>query len=155
MAWRPNEYFVEGELDNTEPNKVTGWMKFKGLNKKVQFDLVGNFHRDIRGARIRLTGHPTTKGARSYMKSFSLIQTGEVGDITAGLPPADYGSSPYIEWYGDENGRVVLELGKDDVEILTPPIPACESDPIDRGEQEKKMVKFLKGLVESFDENNE
>lgn len=39
MAWRPNQYLVEGELDNTQPNKVTGWMQFAGLKEKVTFDL--------------------------------------------------------------------------------------------------------------------
>ncbi len=28
MAWRPTEYLLEGELDNTTPGKVTGWMQF-------------------------------------------------------------------------------------------------------------------------------
>ena len=31
MAWRPNRYLLEGELDNTQPGKVTGWMRFAGL----------------------------------------------------------------------------------------------------------------------------
>ena len=39
MAWRPNEQFVCGELDNTVPNKVTGWMQFAGMKEKVVFDL--------------------------------------------------------------------------------------------------------------------
>lgn len=154
MAWRPNEYFVEGVLDNTEPNKVTGWMKFRGLGKKVQFNLTGDFHRDIRGARIRLIGNPVTKGSRSYMRGFAINQTGTVGDITAGLPPADYVSYPYIEWYSEENGRVVLELDSTDVEVLTPPIPACESDPIDRDEQNEKMINFLTGIAEALNENS-
>jgi hypothetical protein len=30
MAWRPSEYLIDGELDNTTPGKVTGWMRFAG-----------------------------------------------------------------------------------------------------------------------------
>jgi len=56
MAWRPTEYLIEACLDNSVPNKVTGWMKFAGMNEKVIFDLEGNFHRDIRGAKVRLRG---------------------------------------------------------------------------------------------------
>ena len=41
MAWRPTECFITGELDNTVPNKVTGWMQFAGMNEKVTFDLEG------------------------------------------------------------------------------------------------------------------
>jgi hypothetical protein len=56
MAWRPNEQFIEAVLDNTVSGKVIGWMRFTGIKEKVIFDLEGNFHRDIRGARVRLRG---------------------------------------------------------------------------------------------------
>ena len=79
MAWRPNEQFVEGVLDNTAPGKVTGWMKFAGLKETVVLDLEGNFHRDIRGAKVRLCGDgeaANPEDARQYMQSFSPIQKG-------------------------------------------------------------------------------
>ena len=151
MAWRPAEYLIEGELDNTHPGKVTGWMKFAGKKEKVTFDLEGNFHRDIRGAKIRFTGdaYEDQKDihGEKYMEGFALHQTGNVGDITAGLPPQDYVEYPYIEWYSEANGRVVLELEKSQVELLTQPIPACESDPIRRKEQAENMAGFLCGLA--------
>jgi len=31
MAWRPTQYVQEGELDNSCPKKVTGWIKFAGM----------------------------------------------------------------------------------------------------------------------------
>ena len=152
MAWRPTEFLVQGELDNTTLGKVTGWMEFAGIKGKVTFDLKGNFHRDIRGAKIRFTGDAMDNepDAEAYMQGFARHQTGEVGDITAGLPPADYVSYPYIEWYGDQNGRVVLELEADQIEVISKPIPACESDPISREEQNHNMVKFLGGLAQEL-----
>jgi hypothetical protein len=113
---------LEGELDNTSPGKVTGWMLFAGLPAKVTFDLDGDFHRDIRGTLIRLQGPAQTQppAAAEYMEGLSLHQTGKVGDITAGLPPQDYVSYPYIEWYGEENGRVVIELEPGSVSIIPP-----------------------------------
>ncbi len=148
MAWRPTEHLIEGELDNTSPGRVTGWMRFAGMDEKVTFDLQGNFHRDIRGAKIHLTGdgQADDPDAGPYMASFSPQQTGEVGDITAGLPPRDYLSTPYCEWYSEENGRVVIELSPDQVKVIGRPIPACESDPISREEQARKMAGFLAGL---------
>lgn len=159
MAWRPNEQFTEGELDNRVPGKVTGWMKFAGMNKEIAFNLEGNFHRDIRGAKIRLTGNGKSADAeesKKYMEGFCILQTGVVGDITAGLAPQDYGDSPYIEWYSDDNGRCVLELESDQVEILTSPIPFCESDPLDRKQQAENMAGFLGGMAKALDipENN-
>lgn len=155
MAWRPNEQFIEGILDNTVPGKVTGWLKFAGMKETVTFDLEGNFHRDIRGARIRLRGDGESVDAvqaAKYIEGFSTFQKGNVGDMTAGLPPCDYGApgEAYFEWYGDNNGRVVIELGTDQVELLTRPIPACESDPIDRKQQAENMAGFLCNLSQEI-----
>jgi hypothetical protein len=151
MAWRPNEQFIEGELDNSVLGKVTGWMKFAGLNEKVMFDLDGNFHRDIRGAKVRLRGEGESANheeSAKRMEGFTTLQKGNVGDMTAGLPPYDYSpNSPYFEFYSEDNGRVVIELELNQVEILTPPIPACESDPIDRRQQAENMANFLCGIA--------
>lgn len=150
MAWRPTKYLLEGELDNTTPGTVRGWMRFVGMKEKVTFDLKGNFHRDIRGAKIRFTGDgegaEDEKEAREYMKAFSVTQTGNAGDITAGREPADYADYPYIEWYSNENGRVVLELDPAQVEVIGRPIPAIESAPISREQQQQNMAAFLSGV---------
>jgi hypothetical protein len=149
MAWRPTQYLIEGELDNTNPGKVTGWMKFAGKKKKVTFDLEGNFHRDIRGAKIHFSNDADADSdeAQRYMDGLASHQTGKTGDITAGLPPKDYVDYPYIEWYSDENGRVVIELEAVQVEVVGTPIPALESDPVSRKEQAQNMAGFLCGLA--------
>jgi len=149
MAWRPTRFLIEGMLDNTTPGKVTGWMKFAGMKEKVTFDLEGNFHRDIRGAKIRFNGDATgdEPDAEGYMQGFAQQQTGKAGDITAGLPPADYVMYPYIEWYSDQNGRVVLELEPEQIEVIGMPMPACESDTISREVQSRNMAQFLGGLA--------
>jgi hypothetical protein len=149
MAWRPTQYLIEGELDNTHPGKVAGWMNFAGKKEKVTFDLKGDFHRDIRGAKIRFSNGAEVNidEAQGYMESLVSHQTGNVGDITAGLPPKDYVNYPYIEWYSNENGRVVIELEPGQVEVIGTPIPALESDPVSRKEQAENMAGFLCGLA--------
>jgi hypothetical protein len=149
MAWRPNEQFIEGVLDNTIQGKVTGWMRFAGVKENIVFDLEGDFHRDIRGAKVRLRGNGESANAEEsakYLEGFSTLQEGNVGDMTAGREPVDYVNYPYFEWYSD-NGRVVIELEQDQVEILTQPIPACESDPINRNQQAENMANFLCGIA--------
>jgi hypothetical protein len=153
MAWRPNAYLIEGELDNTQLGKVTGWMRFAGMSGKVTFDLEGNFHRDIRGAKIRFKGDAseTEPKAKAYMHGFAKHQTGKVGDMTAGLPPADYVSGQaYLEWYGDYNGRVVIELEQSQVEVIGKPLPVSESEPISRQEQNRNMTEFLQDIAKQF-----
>lgn len=158
MAWRPNKNLIEGVLDNTVLGKVTGFMKFSGMKKTVKFDLKGDFHRDIRGTKIKFTGDGEDR-AENYMKGFYPTQTGDVGDITAGIPTGkdadgnptyEYSNTPYIEWYSDENGRCVLELDPQQVEIIGTPIPVCESDPIDRNKQRQNMENFIFGLMKNM-----
>ena len=84
------------------------------------------------------------------MESFSTVQTGNVGDMTAGKQPQDYVDYPYFEWYSEENGRVVLEFEPDQVELLSTPIPACESDPVSREQQNNNMAEFLAGLAQDL-----
>ena len=122
MAWRPTQHLLEGELDNTIPGKVTGWMRFAGMNDNVTFDLKGDFHRDIRGAKIHLVGdgrldHPDAVG---YMEGFALRQHGTAGHMTAGLPPREWTDYPYFEWHGDKNDRVVLTPEPHQVRVERP-----------------------------------
>ena len=131
MAWRPTEYLLEGELDNTTRGKVTGWMRFAGMRKKVTIELRGDFLADIRGAKIRFTGDlpltdPENPAARRYMADFAERQTGKTRDITAGLPPHPYGTRPYIEWSDDDAGRVVVEPEK--VTVIPESRPRLETN---------------------------
>jgi len=118
MAWRPKDNLIEGMLDNTTPGKVTGWLKFLGMQDLVRLDLAGDFHEDIRGKKIRLRNRSPQVDRPSSMDRFVAQQTGVVGDMTAGLPPYPYSRYPYLEWYGHENGRVVLEFDADEVEVV-------------------------------------
>jgi hypothetical protein len=152
-AWRPYQNLIEGVLDNTRPGRVLGWMTLAGIKEPVTFDLVGDFHRDIRGAKIHLT-NPTpaehSQEMKEYMDGFATHQTGVVGDITAGLPPHDYGKYPYIEWYSDQNGRIVLELDPKHVEVIGTPIAWESEKPTSREGQERNMERWLSKLSEAI-----
>ena len=152
MAWRPTRFLKQGVLDNTVPGKVTGGMEFAGMNEKVTFDLEGDFHRDIRGAKIRFTseGQDDDVEAASYMEGISAEQTGKVGDITAGLPPHDYGTVPYIEFYSEENGRVVLELVPSLIEVVGTPLPFEQEEPVPRDQQNRNMAEFMGQLAQGL-----
>jgi hypothetical protein len=153
MAWRPYQQLIEGELDNTQLGKVTGWLRFHGLSEVVRMNLEGDFHRDIRGAKIRLRqqGKPEAiDKANAYMQGFAINQTGKVGDITAGLPPVDYVAYPYIEWYSDRNGRVVLELESEQLEVVGTPIPWTETERLDPHQQMQNMANFMTNLARAF-----
>ena len=158
MAWRPTHYLIEGELNNTVLGKITGWMKFAGIKEKIIFDLKGDFHRDIRGTKVYFTGDADENepGAKEYMDGFSTKQRGDAGDITAGLAPYDYVRGRcYIEWYSNENGRVVIELEQDQLQIIGTPIPADQCEPISRQEQAQNMAGFMGQVAKDFGLNPE
>jgi hypothetical protein len=146
MAWRPHENLIEGELDNRTPGRVTGWLRFVGLDERVTFDLEGDFHRDIRGTLIRLSNPSPVERSPEYMDGFSSVQKGRAGDITAGLPPRDYVAYPYIEWYSD-NGRVVLELEPSQLEVVGTPRPWQTEKPVSRAEQQGYMHGWLSSVA--------
>ena len=153
MAWRPTHYLIEGLLDNTRSGKVTGWMKFAGKKQRVVFDLTGDFHRDIRGVKIYFMGddRENEPGAEEYMIGFSEKQTGNAGDITAGLYPYDYVKGRcYIEWYSQSNGRVVIELEQDQLQIIGQPIPANQCEPVSRKGQAQNMAGFMRQVAEDI-----
>ena len=218
MAWRPNEYLINVELDNSSPEKVTGWLRFFRRGKRplrVTFDLAGDFHEDIRGKVIQLINHePLDKNEQldwkgTYMQGFSAVQTGAVGDITAGLSLGPwtkelaqklmaqneliwnengvqgaerdrrrqefaeryrkhieakdlyypYVTYPYIEWYSDSNGRVVLELAPSQVKVIDQKaVPAKKKTAQqlveDRRRRNEAMATFMGGMLKELSLEN-
>ena len=152
MAFRPTRHLMEGELDNTRLGRVTGWIQFAGMKGTVVLNLRGNFHRDIQGAKIRITGNTRWESSEAIarMRGFSRFQNGKVGNITAGLPPADFGAYPFIEWYSEENGRVVIEPDRNHIEVIGQPVPLDQAIPVSAKEQAENMVEFLETIARSI-----
>jgi hypothetical protein len=77
--------------------------------------------------------------------------------IAAGDLYYPYVEYPYVEWYA-ENGRVVLELDRSQVEIVKVVVPVREKTPEELLEDEKKREKalesFLGSMVESLSRQN-
>lgn len=125
MAFRPTANLIEGILDNTTPGLVRGWIDFYRKGKEplhCVLELDGDFHDDIRGRILHFwNDHPSDMGydgslgriESAYMDTMHPIQRGKAGDITA-----DNHGSLYIEWYSERNGRVVLNLPRENAEVL-------------------------------------
>ena len=79
--------------------------------------------------------------------------------IEAGELCYPYVSYPYIEWYSDANGRVVLELDPSQVEILDqgviPPRDKTPKELVkDDKKREKAMADFMSGMVKELSREN-
>ena len=143
MSW-PDEMIAQGFrlCTDKEEKEITDMEKaMRSGENPMQFKKA--LARDI---VAWLIGKKDAEEAEKYMEGFAQHQTGSVGDMTAGREPADYVSYPSWELYA-QNGRVVIELEPAQFEILTQPIPACESDPLDRKKQAENMANFLCGVA--------
>lgn len=128
MAWRPHDNLIAGELDNTVPGKVTGWMLFFRKDKPpllVNYYLNGDFPKDIRGKKIRFANpDPRDKNELfekegTYMDGFSETQTGRFKKIVVG--PGEY--HPFVTWFSRENKRVVVDLDPNYIEVIDDRVP--------------------------------
>jgi hypothetical protein len=113
------------------------------MKDDVTLDLQGDFHRDIRGTVIRIHNPEPAERRPGYMEGFKIHHTGRVGDMTAGLEPRDYVEYPYLEFYSDQNGRVVLELDRDQLQVIGTPRPWREEQPVSREEQQRNLGEWL------------
>ena len=144
MAWRPERLVKAGELDNTTLGWTIGWLELEGVDGRLQLKLAGNCHPDLAGWKFRIHRlKPELPLAddeeRADYTGISLDQSGHVGDITADQiikhhemshnelterlmagekPPFVWRKCLYLEWYSNNNGRVVIQSTRLEVERL-------------------------------------
>ncbi len=133
MAWRPSEWVLAGELDNTNLGWTTGWLRIEGIEEPLQLKLAGNCHPDLAGWRfkiVRTDPIPDWAEPLSHSEKIATDQSGHVGDITADQllkqfecsveeflertragdpPPTTLHKALYLEWFSNNNGRVVIQ----------------------------------------------
>lgn len=136
MAWRIARSVVRGEIDNRVRGVVTGRIWLLGREEPLKLNLAGNCWRDLAGFQFVFTNPEAQPGDNTGLDA---IQDGKVGDITASrkvrdVPMEDMGtliSEPgenkgalwplvncfYLEWYSNNNGRVVVESTKFKLEL--------------------------------------
>ena len=86
MAWRPGEWVLEGELDNTAFGWTIGWIKLWGRDEPLHLKLAGNCSADLAGWKfsiVRTDPIPVWIELPEYRPIIRTDQSGNVGDITA------------------------------------------------------------------------
>ena len=112
MAWRPTGNVIEGELDNTEPGRISGWLHFANYPHQVELNLVGDFRAGLRGRRVHVVRKERDARPADYMSGFVARQAGEVDAVELLTD-----GTLHASWYGP-NGRVCIELPAGDYEVL-------------------------------------
>jgi hypothetical protein len=155
MAFRPTQNLIEGILDNTTPGIVKGWIDFYRQGKEplhCKLTLDGDFHDDIRGRVLRFwNDNPSDAGfdgslgriEPTYIESMKPEQNGIAGDITS-----EHRGTVYIEWYSDVNGRVVLNIDRNQTEILGEKVDLAKLPP--RTSHPDAFDSFLRKMSVAF-----
>jgi hypothetical protein len=137
MAWRIEEHVARGELDCRVRGRVTGRFWWHGQAAPFTLELEGRPWRDLAGCLLRFTNSQARAGDATGLV---LTQRGVIGDLTASrkikVPdcsmdelmeyykrrepfPWHWGNSLYLEWFGEQNGRVVVEAAHYTLELAT------------------------------------
>ena len=132
MALRIADDIVRGELDCTRRGRVSGWVELSTRPDRVFLDLRGHCRADLAGFRFRLDriGFPAQQPSPNGTEGLAARQTGSVGvftqmtkrrELDSGVedlvrrsrlgepPPAPWRRAVHLEWFSDQNGRVVIE----------------------------------------------
>ncbi|MDQ5981084.1 MAG: hypothetical protein QG602_4062 [Verrucomicrobiota bacterium] len=168
MAWRIEEAVVRGELDNRVRGRVTGRLWLAGRAEPVVLELEGNCWRDLAGRRLEFTNPQPQPGEFGKLAS---RQRGTVGDISASrkvkvpdVPLSDlhlyyktgrempwhWGNALTLEWFSEDNGRVVIETASFDLKIVGE--ATWEMSEAEEAEQRKANGAAMTGFMERLAE---
>ena len=128
MAWRIEQAVIRGEIDNTVEGHTTGCIWLAGCDVPLQLSLDGDCWRDLAGTRLHFENPAPQPGPETA--GLAVDQSGVIGDMTAsrktklpwvgdqalpvlrrGQPDVacEWRNTLYLEWFGEFNGRVVIE----------------------------------------------
>ena len=128
MAWRIEQAVVRGEIDNTVEGRTRGRIWLAGCDAPLHLSLDGDCWRDLAGTRLYFENPAPRPGPETA--GLAVDQCGVIGDMTASrkakvplagdeelqaLPRGqqeiafEWRNTLYLEWFGNFNGRVVIE----------------------------------------------
>ena len=114
MTLRLDGLVVRGEIDNTRPYSVCGWLKLRGYRTPLTLNLTGDGGPTIQGRRIRFE-HPIPPDDRPEVEESEELaalawqQIGPTGPMTMMVGDAQQRNRLTLEWFS-QNGHVSLEI---------------------------------------------
>jgi len=175
MAFRIEKAAVRGELSNEERGVVTGRIWLAGRKEPLRLRLRGDCLRDLAGCTVRFTN--PRPAADPSMAALSPEQNGVTGEMTAsrkvrqpdvsdqevldlidkGQPiPCRMANGLYLEWYSEENGRVVLESTDYTVGVGVPGWTMTAEENAEQLEaSHRHFQRFLQAITGDYPEADE
>ena len=169
MAIRIDKAIIRGEISNEIRGLVTGLIWIVGKSEPLRLRLSGNCLRDLAGCSMKFENPEPAPESIAY--GVSLEQNGKVGDMTASrrvkLPtvtedelhellrrrcevPSVTANTLYLEWFSEENGRVVIETAHCAVDVSEPEWSMTEDDErAQEAESQRNFYDFLDQITGS------
>ena len=173
MGFRIHDSVVRGEIDNRVKGIVRGKIWVHGRAKPVVLELQGNAWPDLAGCLLTFT-NPLQRVPHPGLDSLNPVQQGVIGDLTASrkvgvfdvpMPeaylmskrgeevPEHMANCFYLEWFSQQNGRVVIESTDYQLEISTPEWRMTPEEDAERAKQAAAgMDWFVQKLSEAIAE---
>jgi hypothetical protein len=173
MAFRIHDSVVRGEIDNRVKGIVRGKIWVEGRAKPVVLELKGNAWPDLAGCLLTFT-NLLKRIPHHGLDSLSPVQRGTIGDLTASrkvrvmeipMPeaylmkkrgehvPEHMANSLYLEWFSEQNGRVVIESVDYELKISAPEWRLTPEEESQRAQQAAAgMDDFMGKLTEAIEQ---
>jgi hypothetical protein len=173
MAFRIHDSVVRGEIDNRVKGIVRGKIWVCGRPEPVVLELRGNAWPDLAGCLLKFT-NPLKPVPHHELDTLHPSQTGQIGDITASrkvrvmeipMPeaylmkkrgervPEHLANCLYLEWFSEQNGRVVVESTDYQLEISAPEWRLTPAEEEQRARDAANgMNWFMQKLTEAIEE---
>ena len=172
MAFRIHDSVVRGEIDNRVKGIVRGRIWICGRDEPVMLDLKGNAWPDLAGCLLTFANSGKTI-PHPHLDSLQASQRGRIGDITASrkvrvmdipMPeaylmrkrgehvPEHMANCLYIEWFSEQNGRVVIESTDYELNISPPEWRLTPEEDEERARQAADgMNWFMQRLTDAIE----
>ena len=173
MAFRIHDSVVRGEIDNRVKGIVRGKIWVHGRTEPVVLELEGNAWPDLAGCLLTFS-NPLERVPHPGLDSLNPVQQGVIGDLTAlrkvrvfDIPmpeaylmckrgekvPEHIANCLYLEWFSEQNGRVVIESTDYQLEISAPEWRLTPEEDAERAKQAAAgMDWFMQKLTEAVAE---
>lgn len=173
MAFRIHDSVVRGEIDNRVKGIVRGKIWVEGRTEPVVLELQGNAHPDLAGCLLTFT-NPLKRIPHHGLDTLNPVQRGSIGDLTAsrkvrvpsvpleeflnwpkdqGRPPSHWANCLYLEWFSEQNGRVVIESADYQLTISAPEWRLTPAEDAERAQQAAAgMDDFMGKLTEAIEQ---
>lgn len=143
MSWRIEDCAIRGEIDCRTKGVVSGKIWLRGHGEPLKLALSGNPLADMAGCLLTFVNPRPQPSRHSNLASLNASQSGVVGDMTASFRidifdatfeevialaraekpiPTRQANALHLEWFSEQNGRVVIESPDYQITLSAPPL---------------------------------